>query len=93
MKKYFKKTRHHLHAIVGLIGGALANLSMSLVWVGYGNLSSLDKAMWFIFPAFLIAYLWERMQGVISKSDIIVSGLFICLGIYLSDIIYNYFIN
>jgi len=34
-KDYLKRTRHHLHAIVGITGGFLACLSLSWVWLGY----------------------------------------------------------
>ena len=89
MKNYFKRTRHHLHALVGLIGGCVAHLCLSLVLVDYRDLSSLDKAICFMLPAVLISCTWELFQNRISKSDIAVSTLFICLGIYFSDIIYS----
>ena len=50
-KDYLKRTRHHLHAIVGIIGGFLASLALSWVWLGFRNLDALDKAMWFLAPA------------------------------------------
>ena len=53
-KDYFKRTRHHLHAGVGIIGGFLASLSLSWVWLGFRNLEALDKAILFLPLAFII---------------------------------------
>ena len=50
-KDYLKRTRHHLHAIVGITGGFLACLALSWVWIGFRNLDALDKAILFICPA------------------------------------------
>ena len=88
IKNYFKRTRHHLHAIVGIIGGFLASLALSWVWIGFRNLDSLDKAILFIAPAFVIGYAWERYQGIINKWDIFVSGFAICLGVYLGGLLF-----
>ena len=88
IKNYFKRTRHHLHAGVGIIGGFLASLSLSWVWLGFRNLDALGKAVLFICPAFVIGYAWERYQGIINKWDICVSGVAICLGVYLSGLLF-----
>ena len=88
MKNYFKRTRHHLHAGVGIIGGFLASLSLSWVWLGFRNLEALDKAMWFLAPAFIIGLIWEWRQGKINKWDIFVSGVAICLGVYLGGLLF-----
>ena len=88
IKDYFKRTRHHLHAIVGITGGFLACLALSWVWIGFRNLDSIDKAMWFLAPAFIIGYAWERYQGIINKWDIVVSGFAICLGVYLGGLLF-----
>jgi hypothetical protein len=88
IKDYFKRTRHHLHAIVGITGGLLASLALSWVWIGFRNLDSLDKAILFIAPAFVIGYAWERYQGIINKWDIVVSGFAICLGVYLGGLLF-----
>ena len=93
IKNYFKRTRHHLHAIVGITGGFLASLSLSWVWLGFRNLDSLDKAIWFLAPAFIIGLIWEWKQGKINKWDIFVSGVAICLGVYLGGIVFNWLIN
>ena len=87
MKAYLKRTRHHLHAIVGITGGFLACLSLSWVWLGFRNLEALDKAMWFLAPAFIIGLIWEWRQGKINKWDILVSGFAICLGVYLGGLL------
>jgi len=87
-KAYLKRTRHHLHAIVGITAGLLASLSLSWVWLGFRNLEALDKAMWFIAPAFIIGLIWEWMQGKINKWDIFVSGVAICLGVYLGGLLF-----
>jgi len=87
-KSYLKRTRHHLHAIVGITGGFLACLALSWVWIGFRNLDSIDKAMWFLAPAFIIGYAWERYQGIINKWDIVVSGFAICLGVYLGGLLF-----
>ena len=88
IKDYLKRTRHHLHAIVGITGGFVASLSLSWVWIGFRNLDSIDKAMWFLAPAFIIGYAWERYQGIINKWDIFVSGVAICLGVYLGGLLF-----
>ena len=88
MKKYFKRTRHHLHAIVGITGGFLASLALSWVWIGFRNLDALGKAVLFIYPAFVIGYAWERYQGIINKWDIFVSGISICLGVFLCGLLF-----
>ena len=88
IKDYFKRTRHHLHAGVGIIGGFLASLSLSWVWLGFRNLEALDKAMWFLAPAFIIGLIWEWRQGKINKWDIFVSGVAICLGVYLGGLLF-----
>ena len=88
IKNYFKRTRHHLHAGVGIIGGFLASLALSWVWLGFKNLDALDKAMWFLAPAFVIGYAWERYQGIINKWDIFVSGISICLGVFLCGLVF-----
>ena len=93
MRNYFKRTRHHLHAIVGIIGGLLASLALSWVWLGFRNLDALDKAMWFLAPAFIIGLIWEWKQGKINKWDIFVSGVAICLGVYLGGLVFNWLIN
>ena len=87
-KSYLKRTRHHLHAGVGIIGGFLACLALSWVWLGFRNLDSLDKAILFIAPAFVIGYAWERYQGIINKWDIFVSGISICLGVFLCGLLF-----
>jgi uncharacterized membrane protein YfcA len=88
MKNYFKRTRHHLHAIVGITGGFLASLALSWFWLGFRNLEALDKAMWFLAPAFIIGLIWEWKQGKINKWDIFVSGVAICLGVYLGGLLF-----
>ena len=93
MKNYFKRTRHHLHAGVGITGGFVASLSLSWVWIGFRNLDALDKAIWFLAPAFVIGYAWERYQGIINKWDILVSGIAISTGVYLGGLLFNWLIN
>jgi hypothetical protein len=93
MKNYLKRTRHHLHAGVGITAGFLTSLSLSWFWLGFRNLEALDKAILFICPAFVIGYAWERYQGIINKWDIFVSGISICLGVYLEGIVFNWLIN
>ena len=88
MKKYFKRTRHHLHAIVGITAGLLASLSLSWVWLGFRSLNALDKAILFICPAFVIGYAWERYQGKINKMDILVSGIAISTGVYFGGLLF-----
>ena len=88
IKNYFKRTRHHLHAGVGITAGFLTSLALSWVWLGFRNLDSLDKAILFIAPAFVIGYAWERYQGIINKWDIVVSGFAICLGVYLGGLLF-----
>ena len=87
-KAYLKRTRHHLHAGVGIPAGFLASLALSWVWLGFRNLDSLDKAILFICPAFVIGYAWERYQGIINKWDIFVSGISICLGVFLCGLLF-----
>ena len=82
IKNYFKRTRHHLHAIVGITGGFLASLSLSWVWIGFRNLEALDKAILFLPLAFIIGLIWEWRQGKINKMDILVSGIAISTGVY-----------
>ena len=88
IKDYFKRTRHHLHAGVGITAGFLASLSLSWVWLGFRNLDALGKAVLFIAPAFIIGYAWERYQGIINKWDIFVSGISICLGVFLCGLLF-----
>ena len=88
MKNYFKRTRHHLHAIVGITGGFLACLSLSWVWLGFRNLDSLDKAILFLPLAFIIGLIWELRQGIINKLDILVSGIAISTGVYLGGLLF-----
>jgi len=87
-KAYLKRTRHHLHAGVGITAGFLTSLALSWVWLGFKNLEALDKAILFIAPAFVIGYAWERYQGIINKWDILVSGVAICLGVYLGGLLF-----
>ena len=87
-KDYLKRTRHHLHAIVGITGGFLACLFLSWIWIGFRNLDALDKAMWFLAPAFVIGYAWERYQKKINKMDILVSGIAISTGVYLGGLLF-----
>ena len=87
-KAYLKRTRHHLHAIVGITAGFLASLALSWVWLGFRNLDALDKAILFICPAFVIGYAWERYQGIINKWDILVSGIAISTGVYLGGLLF-----
>ena len=87
-KAYLKRTRHHLHVIVGITAGFLASLALSWVWLGFRNLEALDKAMWFIAPAFIIGLIWEWRQGKINKMDILVSGLAISTGVYLGGLLF-----
>ena len=93
IKNYFKRTRHHLHAIVGITGGFLASLALSWVWIGFRNLEALDKAMWFLAPAFIIGLIWEWKQGKINKWDIFVSGVAICLGVFLCGLLFDWILN
>jgi hypothetical protein len=88
MKNYFKRTRHHLHAIVGITGGFLASLSLSWIWLGFRNLEALDKSILFLPLAFVIGYAWERYQGIINKWDILVSGIAISTGVYLGGLLF-----
>ena len=87
-KDYLKRTRHHLHAIVGITGGFLASLSLSWVWLGYRNLEALDKAILFLPLAFIIGLIWEWKQGKINKWDILVSGIAISIGVYLGGLLF-----
>ena len=93
MKNYFKRTRHHLHAIVGITAGFLVSLALSWVWLGFRNLEALDKAIWFLAPAFIIGLIWEWRQGKINKMDILVSGIAISTGVYLGGIVFNWILN
>ena len=88
IKDYLKRTRHHLHAGVGITAGFVASLALSWVWIGFRNLDSIDKAMWFLAPAFIIGYAWERYQGIINKWDILVSGIAISTGVYLGGLLF-----
>jgi len=88
MKAYLKRTRHHLHAIVGITAGFLASLALSWIWLGFRNLNALDKVMWFLAPAFIIGLIWEWRQGKINKWDIFVSGVAICLGVFLCGLLF-----
>ena len=92
-KAYLKRTRHHLHAIVGITGGFLASLSLSWVWIVFRNLDSIDKAILFLPLAFIIGLIWEWRQGKINKMDILVSGIAISMGVYLGGLVINYFLN
>ena len=92
-KDYLKRTRHHLHAIVGITGGFIACLSLSWVWLGFRNLDSLDKAILFLPIAFIIGLIWEWKQGIINKWDILVSGIAISTGVYLGGLVFNWLIN
>ena len=71
-----------------ITAGFLVSLALSWVWIGFRNLDSLDKAILFIAPAFVIGYAWERYQGIINKWDIFVSGFAICLGVYLGGLLF-----
>jgi len=88
MKNYLKRTRHHLHAIVGITGGFLACLSLSWVWIGFRNLDAVDKAILFLPLAFVIGLIWEWRQGIINKMDILVSGIAISTGVYLGGLLF-----
>ena len=88
MKNYFKRTRHHLHAIVGITAGLLASLALSWVWLGFRNLEALDKAISFLPLAFIIGLIWEWRQGKINKWDILVSGIAISTGVYLGGLLF-----
>ena len=87
-KDYLKRTRHHLHAIVGITGGFIASLALSWVWLGFRNLDALDKAILFLPLAFIIGLIWEWRQGKINKWDIVVSGISICLGVFLCGLLF-----
>jgi len=87
-KDYLKRTRHHLHAIVGITGGFLACLSLSWIWLGFRNLEALDKAILFLPLAFIIGLIWEWRQGKINKMDILVSGIAISTGVYLGGLLF-----
>ena len=93
IKDYLKRTRHHLHAIVGITAGFLASLSLSWVWLGFRNLDAVDKVMWFIDPAFIIGLIWEWRQGKINKMDILVSGIAISTGVYLCGLLFDWILN
>ena len=88
MKNYLKRTRHHLHAGVGITAGFLASLALSWVWLGFRNLEALDKAILFLPLAFIIGLIWEWRQGKINKWDIFVSGISICLGVFLCGLLF-----
>jgi hypothetical protein len=87
-KSYLKRTRHHLHAGVGIVGGFLASLALSWIWLGFNNLEALDKVVWFLAPAFVIGLIWEWKQGKINKWDIVVSGIAISTGVYLGGLLF-----
>jgi len=87
-KAYLKRTRHHLHAIVGITGGFLACLFLSWFWLGFRNLEALDKAILFLPLAFIIGLIWEWRQGKINKLDILVSGIAISTGVYLGGLLF-----
>ena len=87
-KAYLKRTRHHLHAIVGITAGFLASLALSWVGLGFRIFEALDKAMWFLAPAFIIGLIWEWRQGKINKMDILVSGIAISTGVYLGGLLF-----
>jgi len=89
IKAYLKRTRHHLHAGVGITAGFLASLFLSWIWLGFRNLDAVDKAIWFLAPAFIIGLIWEWKQGKINKMDILVSGIAISIGVYLGGLVYN----
>jgi hypothetical protein len=88
MKNYFKRTRHHLHAIVGITSGFLTSLALSWVWIGFRNLDALDKAILFLPLAFIIGLIWEWKHGKINKWDILVSGIAISTGVYLGGLLF-----
>ena len=93
IKNYLKRTRHHLHAGVGITGGFLACLALSWVWIGFRNLDAVDKAILFLPLAFIIGLIWEWRQGKINKMDILVSGIAISTGVYLGGLLFNWLIN
>ena len=93
IKNYFKRTRHHLHAGVGITAGLLTSLFLSWIWLGFRNLDALDKAMWFLAPAFIIGLIWEWKQGKINKMDILVSGIAISTGVYLCGLLFDWILN
>ena len=93
IKDYFKRTRHHLHTIVGITGGFIASLALSWVWLGFRNLEALDKAFLFLPLAFIIGLIWEWRQGKINKMDILVSGVAISTGVYLGGIVFDWIVN
>jgi len=88
IKNYLKRTRHHLHAGVGITGGFLACLALSWVWIGFRNLDAVDKAILFLPLAFIIGLIWEWRQGKINKMDILVSGIAISTGVYLGGLLF-----
>ena len=88
IKNYLKRTRHHLHAGVGITGGFLACLALSWVWIGFRNLDAVDKALLFLPLAFIIGLIWEWRQGKINKMDILVSGIAISTGVYLGGLLF-----
>jgi len=88
IKEYFKRTRHHLHAGVGITAGFITSLALSWVWLGFRNLDSLDKAILFLPLAFIIGLIWEWRQGKINKMDILVSGIAISTGVYLGGLLF-----
>jgi hypothetical protein len=88
MRNYFKRTRHHLHAIVGITGGFIASLALSWVSLGFRNLDALDKAILFLPLAFIIGLIWEWRQEKINKMDILVSGIAISTGVYLGGLLF-----
>jgi hypothetical protein len=88
IKNYFKRTRHHLHTIVGITAGFLTSLALSWFWLGFRNLNALDKAILFLPLAFVIGLIWEWKQGKINKWDIVVSGIAISTGVYLGGLLF-----
>jgi hypothetical protein len=87
-KDYLKRTRHHLHAGVGITAGFLASLALSWVWLGFKNLDALDKAILLLPLAFVIGLIWEWRQGKINNWDIVVSGIAISTGVYLGGLLF-----
>ena len=93
IKDYFKRTRHHLHAGVGITAGLLTSLFLSWIWLGFRNLDALDKAILFLPLAFIIGLIWEWIQGKINKWDIVVSGIAISTGVYLGGLLFDWILN
>ena len=93
IKNYFKRTRHHLHAGVGITAGFITSLLLSWVWLGFRSLEALDKAILFLPLAFIIGLIWEWRQGKINKMDILVSGVAISTGVYLGGLVFDWIIK